>query len=881
MIEGIRKLEKYIRHQEQSIATSVDVDAVCSKVSEMSPETRVFEREAQVLAKLNYMDRPNRHEKIPEAHFTTFRWSLQETEQTRAEFSKLRHWLRGNDTLFWISGKPGSGKSTLMKHVADSKETKKCLEAWADGRELLVVSHYFTIYGTSIQRSLEGLLRSLLFGVLARKPALIPKLIPEQWETTPGAPRQSELEALLKLLGFHFDELACKAIFFIDGLDEFEGDHIDVCETLRELSRSPSIKVCVSSRPWNVFEDALGNKPDLKLYMHELTHNDILDYTANRLQAHPRWKVLLEEFTSVSSMSLIEEVASKSNGVFLWVALVVRLLREGLTNDDSLSDLQRRLETFPEDLQEFFRHIIKSVDPFYNEKMAGTLSLALQAQGPLRIEIFSLHDFEYGNENYAFKDIAETKLMPTNPEVLDKIYCSVSRRINGRCKGLLERNGDRMEFLHRTVYDFLRTGEMDDFLREHTKNSHCFSLSLFKAFVAWIKTSTFASETSAPSKHSDKGAADFVLRLKEGLLHARLAIIQGESSAALTAALLDNLENSLPRMFSRGQVKMTDPSFATSIFRHCVLEAGILGYVRRKLSVNHGYLMSPYALLIQSPLYPILDPSDTVDKADQCWILKKLLQSGHNPNSYVMGPIAKYRAQSPWEVLFCRREEQVYPTIGPGTQSWQKDDDLLALAEHRILLTLLEYRANPSARAVEFHENERWEMPIWLRFFIAIRRVHLLPQPTVYEETLFAMVNDFETLENVTVARVPLTEDPRKIPVPEKVNFWDVCQSWAKFSLPATTGSCGDEFLTRVFARVLAKIPAQHESIEKAEAWCKTALSASAANELESAVTSMRSGIHLSVSEKRGAVEEQENLRNTKRIKVEGKGDHSSDTAKV
>ncbi|KXH35869.1 hypothetical protein CSIM01_00583 [Colletotrichum simmondsii] len=824
MIEEITKLGNYIRQQNSKTPTSVDIDTMCSGVSKMSLETQIFEKEAQVLAKLNFMDRTSRYERIPEAHFTTFKWSLRKTEQTGVMYSKLRHWLRGKDTLFWVTGKPGSGKSTFMKHIADNKDMKECLKAWAGTRELLVISHYFTIYGTSIQRSLEGLLRSLLFGVLVRKPALIPKIIPDGWGKASAAPRQSEFETFLRLLWVRLDELSCKIIFFIDGLDEFEGDHIDLCETLKELSRIPSIKMCVSSRPWNVFEDALGERSDSKLYMHELTYNDILDYTTNRLQAHPRWSVLLEEFSFVSSMSLIEEVAFKSKGVFLWVTLVVRLLRESLTNDDSLSDLQRRLETFPEDLQEFFRHIIKSVDPFYNEKMAGTLSLALQAQGPLRIEIFSLHDFEYGNENYAFKDIAHTKLMPTDPEILEKIYRSVSRRINGRCKGLLERNGDRMEFLHRTVYDFLRTGEMDDFLREHTNNSHCFSLSLSKAFVAWIKTSTFASETSSPSKNATSEVAGFIPRLKQGLSYARLATMQGESSEALTAALLDNLENSLPRMLSRGQVKLTDPSFATTIFRHCVLEAGILGYIRRKLSVSHEYLMGTYASRVQSPLYPILDPCHTLAKTDQCWILKKLLESGYDPNSHIMGLKAKYHFQSPWEFLFCRRREKVNPTVEPDTQWWQKDDDLLALAENRILLTLLEHGANPVATAIEFDENERLEMPIWLRFFITIRRVHLLNQPTVYEETLFAMLNDLETLENITVARESHSETLGGILGQEKVNFWDVCQSWAKFILPTTTGSCGDEFLTRVFARVLAKIPAENESFRKAEAWCKTEL---------------------------------------------------------
>ncbi|KAI0200211.1 hypothetical protein F4808DRAFT_451033 [Astrocystis sublimbata] len=540
MIREIKNLKDRVRVHDQNEPATTDY---------LSLETRAFEKEAQILATLDYSDRPARHEKIPDAHITTFKWSLQEPKESDVKYSKLQRWLKADDPFFWVSGKPGSGKSTFMKWIADGDETKKWLAAWAGKHELLVVSHYFTIHGTPIQRSLEGLLRSLVFGILVRKPMLIPKLLVDRWERPWEQSRwtQSELEALLRRFGAETESLPSKTCYFIDGLDEFEGDHLDICQTLKRLSQSPFIKMCVSSRPWN------------------LTHDDIRNYTKFRLQEHTRWTMLQEETSCVSSQSLIDQVVAKSNGVFLWVTLVVRLLREGLTNDDSLSDLQRRLSSFPSDLEEFFKHILQTVDPFYNERMAATLSLALEAREPLSLEIYYFHDFEHDDENYAFKESAD--LMTTDLMALNKLFGSVSRRINGRCKGLLERNGDRMDFLHRTVYDFLRTDKMSKFLRDQTSNSHNSSLSILKAFLAWIKRSTFACGKLGMSDNPVSQINGFVTRLRKGLQYARLAEIQGESSMALTAALLDNMEHSITRMLSRGQIEMTDPSFARDIFR--------------------------------------------------------------------------------------------------------------------------------------------------------------------------------------------------------------------------------------------------------------------------------------------------------------------------
>lgn len=46
-------------------------------------------------------------------------------------------------------------------------------------------------------------------------------------------------------------------------------------------------------------------------------------------------------------LQVFEEITNQAQGVFLWVYLVVRQLKEGLTNFNSVRDLGKRLENMP------------------------------------------------------------------------------------------------------------------------------------------------------------------------------------------------------------------------------------------------------------------------------------------------------------------------------------------------------------------------------------------------------------------------------------------------------------------------------------------------------------------------------------------------------
>ncbi|KAK7215375.1 hypothetical protein V2G26_003378 [Clonostachys chloroleuca] len=90
---------------------------------------------------------------------STFQWIFQ--------IPTFCDWLQNDDfKLLWIHGKPGSGKSTLMKHVLESKQTWELLHNWRRPGEI-VCSFFLHLRGTALQKSFEGVLRSLIIQILA------------------------------------------------------------------------------------------------------------------------------------------------------------------------------------------------------------------------------------------------------------------------------------------------------------------------------------------------------------------------------------------------------------------------------------------------------------------------------------------------------------------------------------------------------------------------------------------------------------------------------------------------------------------------------------------------------------------------------------------
>ena len=75
-------------------------------------------------------------------------------------------WLRVGHGVYWINGKAGSGKSTLMNCICNHSRRLELLGEWCSSRRLLTPAFFFWNAGTRLQKSIDGLLRSLVYQML-------------------------------------------------------------------------------------------------------------------------------------------------------------------------------------------------------------------------------------------------------------------------------------------------------------------------------------------------------------------------------------------------------------------------------------------------------------------------------------------------------------------------------------------------------------------------------------------------------------------------------------------------------------------------------------------------------------------------------------------
>ncbi|KAI0159931.1 hypothetical protein GGR52DRAFT_576667 [Hypoxylon sp. FL1284] len=190
----------------------------------------------------------------------------------------LSNWLSWGKGVYRITGKAGSGKSTLMKFIVGHPRTEDRLDIYSSPKKVTIVSHFFARPGAPLQHSLEGLLRYLLVTVIEQHPAygplVLPVIQPRNDDLESSQRYVSQLESSLVGLVQEMRDLA-SFCFFIDGLDECdETDHEGVYRLLSELTKHQNCKVCVSSRPIPGMMDDVSGNHHLRLADRALVSND-------------------------------------------------------------------------------------------------------------------------------------------------------------------------------------------------------------------------------------------------------------------------------------------------------------------------------------------------------------------------------------------------------------------------------------------------------------------------------------------------------------------------------------------------------------------------------------------------------------------------------
>ncbi|CAF9936018.1 MAG: hypothetical protein ALECFALPRED_006660 [Alectoria fallacina] len=300
-----------------------------------------------------------------------------------------------------------------------------------------------------------------------------------------------ELSEAFRKLGQE-QSLNLKFCFFVDGVDEYDGeDYTHVIDVLKNLNASASIKICLSSRPWNIFIAAFGADTDHSLLLEDHNGDDIQRYVKNRFEMDKQFAILQSRDTR--SSNLVDQIVCNAQGVFLWVKIVVSNLLRGLSNDDNLADLQKRLESFPTTLTAYFQHMFDNIDDLYREETSEILLMCPEGIQPLSLLALWFYEQERVSPDYALR--AEPN--PLSKADVTAVFESIHKRINARVQDLLEIKANTFElehlmytvrFSHRTVKDFLLKPDMLKKLTSWRSKNFDARAALCKATLATIKS---------------------------------------------------------------------------------------------------------------------------------------------------------------------------------------------------------------------------------------------------------------------------------------------------------------------------------------------------------------------------------------------------------
>ncbi|QLI67824.1 Ankyrin-1 [Metarhizium brunneum] len=366
---------------------------------------------------------------IKNAHAKTCKWLL----QTPAYLD----WLDPNKFnehfgFLWIKGKPGAGKSTLMKFALANARKKT--------KGKIIISFFFNARGSDLEKSTIGLYRSILLQLLDRLPGL-----QEVFDSLPSAIRDSgydqwrveSLKALFEkaVQGLGETGLMC----FIDALDECDEDQIrDMISFFESLSQTTtpagiSFRVCFSSRHYPHISIKRGL--NLILEGHEGHGQDIVNYVDSELTiGHSRLAAQIRA-----------DLQEKASGVFMWVVLVVGILNKA-HDKGRIHELRKILRDIPGDLHELFRDILTR-DCHKRDELLLCIQWVLFSRQPLKPEqlYFAI-----------LSGIEPGALSDWNP---DEITVSIMKNfILDSSKGLTEvakSKNPTIQFIHESVKDFL------------------------------------------------------------------------------------------------------------------------------------------------------------------------------------------------------------------------------------------------------------------------------------------------------------------------------------------------------------------------------------------------------------------------------------------
>lgn len=278
-----------------------------------------------------------------------------------------------------------------MRFIQKDERTERYLEGHdliSQPNQIIRCRHFFHSRGSPLQKSFEGLLRSLLYQILCACSPLAECLRPVleeagSWLSFPQGKSFWTSHSLRRCLHHILKQSLydIKLFILLDALDEYDGTPEYVCTFLQNLLTSTGTrtqsKILFSSRPWESFQEHFFNVPSLRLQEHN--KSDIVTYCENTVSNQDlRFRPALND--------IIPEIVRRSEGVFIWVKYILEDMATAAAKGQDFEHLLVLLESLPTDLSDYYISVIRRINVIARRDAYALFQLVLSRTDNHRID---------------------------------------------------------------------------------------------------------------------------------------------------------------------------------------------------------------------------------------------------------------------------------------------------------------------------------------------------------------------------------------------------------------------------------------------------------------------------------------------------------------
>ncbi|OKL57787.1 hypothetical protein UA08_07028 [Talaromyces atroroseus] len=282
------------------------------------------------------------------------------SNEERQQYLEALQWQnRVENSLLWVKGDPGKGKTMLLCGIIDELIGLQASKHLSQEDEATPNISFFLCQATDKRiNNAPAVLRGLIYMLVEEQPALITHLRSScDYGGNSRFQGINAWEALSKLFtDIIQDPQLRKTYLIVDALDECT-DRLDLLlgYIVKHASALPHVKWVISSRNWPSIEKELKMIENMQLNL-ELNAETVTAAVGKYIEFKVNLLATKNEYDNATRATVQGYLSSNADGTFLWVALVYAELAH-----ISRWEVEDTLRRYPRGLDPFYSQMLNQI----------------------------------------------------------------------------------------------------------------------------------------------------------------------------------------------------------------------------------------------------------------------------------------------------------------------------------------------------------------------------------------------------------------------------------------------------------------------------------------------------------------------------------------